>query len=221
MGQNVVSDQDPVSNEDFEEPPPNTSYVKLPIKPTQSQIHAVQSTCNALIAQNLPITVQAPLDAKTASLPKDYDVKQGVVRVIHIEGVVDENPCRGTHLSSTAEIGTIFLYHTTPLRSTNTRFWFTTCDRAVRLANKAVTMVRGASAVMSIPAIGTGSHGVTELEAKVATTVKDAKDLRAMRRKVEAETAGHEAERVVLELDALSDPQANETSPKPSAIFVH
>lgn len=96
MGQSVASslpkllDPSIKSEDPSSSPTPNMSFIEIPVKPTPQQIIAIQRRCNDIVAQALNITVKTPLDAKTGSLPKDYDISQGVVRVICIDGI-DEN----------------------------------------------------------------------------------------------------------------------------------
>lgn len=71
---------------------PNMNFVELGRKPTDQEIDEIQKRCNEVISQNVRITVDTPDDAKTDSLPADYNAEMGVVRVVKIEGV-DENPC--------------------------------------------------------------------------------------------------------------------------------
>ena len=71
---------------------PNMNFLELGRKPTDQEIDEIQRRCNEVISQNVLITVDTPGDAKTDSLPTDYDAENGVVRVVKIEGI-DENPC--------------------------------------------------------------------------------------------------------------------------------
>lgn len=67
------------------------NYVDLPRKPSQVEMQTIQEKCNEAIRNNHKITVETPHDAKTDSLPGDYDKEKGVVRVIKIADI-DENP---------------------------------------------------------------------------------------------------------------------------------
>lgn len=66
------------------------NYVDLPRKPTPEEMQSIQSRCNELVRENLPITVEAPEDAKQDKLPGDYDKSKGTIRVIRI-GDMDRN----------------------------------------------------------------------------------------------------------------------------------
>jgi misacylated tRNA(Ala) deacylase len=67
------------------------NYIDLPRKPTDEEMQTIQEKCNEAIRNNLSITVETPDDAKSDSLPEDYDKEKGVVRIIKI-GDIDANP---------------------------------------------------------------------------------------------------------------------------------
>jgi misacylated tRNA(Ala) deacylase len=67
------------------------NYIDLPRKPTDEEMKTIQEKCNEAIRNNLTITVETPDDAKSDSLPEDYDKEKGVVRIIKI-GDIDANP---------------------------------------------------------------------------------------------------------------------------------
>jgi misacylated tRNA(Ala) deacylase len=49
------------------------NYIELPRKPTQDEIQEIQDKCNEIIRENIQITIETPSDAKSDSLPEDYD----------------------------------------------------------------------------------------------------------------------------------------------------
>jgi misacylated tRNA(Ala) deacylase len=69
----------------------DVNYVDLPRKPSEEEMQTIQEKCNKAIRHNHGITVETPDNAKSDSLPEDYDKEKGVVRVIKI-GDIDENP---------------------------------------------------------------------------------------------------------------------------------
>lgn len=69
----------------------DVNYVDLPRKPSDREMQTIQEKCNEAIRKNHPITVETPEDAKSDSLPEDYDKEKGVVRVINIKDI-DRNP---------------------------------------------------------------------------------------------------------------------------------
>ncbi len=81
----------------------------MPEAPEDKQ--ALEITLNAMITDNLPVTTEWITDAELEANPglvKTMSVKppkgQGRIRLVRI-GDVDLQPCGGTHVSSTAEIG--------------------------------------------------------------------------------------------------------------------
>lgn len=71
-------------------------------------------------------------DIATNKVPDDYDLEKGILRTIHI-GSIDANPCCGTHLKSTAQIGSILILpNQTNVRGKNSRIYFMCGDRVAR-----------------------------------------------------------------------------------------
>ncbi|GAA95071.1 hypothetical protein E5Q_01726 [Mixia osmundae IAM 14324] len=113
-------------------PRPQLSYIELPRIPTPQEIEYALKRCNDLIASNSKIRVSIALNDDTSgtrpdSLPKDY--RGGVIRTVIIEDL-DENPCCGTHYTSLAALGSLYLSpHTTSVRGTNARLYFCAGNR--------------------------------------------------------------------------------------------
>lgn len=103
------------------------NYIELPRKVTDEEIAAVSKRINALIVENVPISVTTPdqhggqLDV--SHLPDDYDLSKGIVRVVKI-GDIDANPCCGTHLTATGQIQAISILHQVNIRGGNSRLHF-------------------------------------------------------------------------------------------------
>ncbi|CAG9998302.1 unnamed protein product [Clonostachys byssicola] len=113
------------------------NYVDLPRRPTSKELETIQKRCNRVIQDNLPISVDLADNDNSKSLPEDYDKQNGVVRVIHIEGL-DRNPCCGTHLSQTSHISIILLHSGHFVRKTNYRQYFTAGERAIGMSMNAI-----------------------------------------------------------------------------------
>ncbi len=82
---------------------------------TKLEKSAVQDELNVLIAQDLPVAARWMSDEALAAQPelvKTMRVKppsgQGRVRVINVEGI-DLQPCGGTHVARTGEIGLVIV----------------------------------------------------------------------------------------------------------------
>jgi misacylated tRNA(Ala) deacylase len=121
--------------------PGEMNYVELPRKPSDQEIQTIQLSCNAKIRESLPITVETPEGKGSDSLPDDYDREKGVVRFIKI-GDMDYNACCGTHLQNSSHINVVLLHHTQPVRGTNCRLFFTTGDRAIKMATESINGLR-------------------------------------------------------------------------------
>ncbi|KAJ4171881.1 hypothetical protein NW754_007476 [Fusarium falciforme] len=165
------------------------NYVDIPRKPTEEEMHSIQSRCSELIRDNLPIGVETPDDAKHEKLPGDYDKSEGVIRVIHI-GDIDINTCCGTHLSQTSHISLVILGSTQSVHGKNCRLSFMTGDRAVSLANASV------GAVGSIAKLMSSSSAPIEVVAKTSTICDTVTELRRVERKLMLEIAKYESDRV-------------------------
>ncbi len=79
----------------------------LPTEPTQEEIATIEQTINDIIAKDLPVTYelvtrdQVPANVTLEKLPEDASETLRLVRI----GDYDICACIGTHVKSTAEIG--------------------------------------------------------------------------------------------------------------------
>ncbi|KAK7998756.1 Threonyl/alanyl tRNA synthetase [Apiospora marii] len=129
------------------------NYVDVPRKPSLEEMCDIQSRCNQLIRENLPITIKTPENAQGNKLPDDYDKSLGVVRVISI-GDLDHNTCCGTHLCQTSHISLILIHpNTQTVHSKNCRIFFTAGDRAVQLSSSSVNALSSISRLMSCASV--------------------------------------------------------------------
>ncbi|PMD52965.1 ThrRS/AlaRS common domain-containing protein [Hyaloscypha bicolor E] len=169
------------------------NYIDLPRKPTDEEMQTIQEKCNEAIRNNLSITVETPDDAKSDSLPEDYDKEGGVVRIIKI-GDIDANPCCGTHLQQTSHIGLILLHHTQSIRGTNCRMYFSAGDRAIKLASSSIRSLRSIGGTLSS---GMGTEEVLGAAKKMSDNLTESRRKEA---KLLLEIAKYEAERVKADL---------------------
>lgn len=115
------------------------NYVELPKKVDEKTIQEVSEKINQVILDNLPITVETPdlngdkIDI--SHLPDDYDLSQGIVRIVRI-GDLDRNPCCGTHLASTLQIQGVSLLHQVHVKGGNSRLYFTCGSRVSKMLSK-------------------------------------------------------------------------------------
>lgn len=165
------------------------NYVELPRKPTDAEIVRIQQECNAVIRENLPVTVETPEGKGSSSLPADYDGEKGVVRFIKI-GDLDYNACCGTHLKQTSHIGLILLHHTQSIRGTNCRLFFTAGDRAINLATESINGLRNIAISLSSGA------APTEVATKIQGLSEQMSEGRKREKRMLAEIANFEAQQI-------------------------
>jgi misacylated tRNA(Ala) deacylase len=111
------------------------NYIEIPRALSEEDVSKISDEVNEKIQEAIQITVETPGndDVKQDKIPDDYDVEKGVLRVIKI-GHLDQNPCCGTHLASTAQILSIALLHQTSVRGSNSRLHFLAGDRVRQYA---------------------------------------------------------------------------------------
>ena len=73
------------------------NYVDLPRRPSETEMQAIQGLCNEVVRDCLRVTVDTPADARTDTLPEDYDREKGAVRMVAI-GELDNDPYALIHL---------------------------------------------------------------------------------------------------------------------------
>lgn len=129
------------------EPSDYFNYIELNRKLTLDEITNVSDEINQLII-NFPqeIIVEERIgeetvdEVSTSKIPDDYDLSKGVLRTIHI-GDIDSNPCCGTHLKCTSQIGSILiLSNQSAVRGSNSRLYFM-CGKRVSLYAKSVNKI--------------------------------------------------------------------------------
>lgn len=114
------------------------NYIELPEKVPDEVVKQVQERVNQLIFEAHPIHVVTQddhgVEIDTSHLPDDYDQSKGVVRIVKIGDDIDSNPCCGTHLSNTSQIGSIALFNQTSIRGGHSRLYFTCGSRVAKVA---------------------------------------------------------------------------------------
>ncbi len=126
------------------------NYIELPRALSNEEVEEVSSLVNEKIVESIDISVDTPHKdlVNQGKMPDDYDVEKGVLRVIKI-GELDQNPCCGTHLSSTSQILSIALLHQTSVRGTNSRLHFLAGDRVRQYAVYAHKLLKQSSNELS------------------------------------------------------------------------
>jgi misacylated tRNA(Ala) deacylase len=170
------------------------NYVELPRKPSDEEIQTIQQKCNELIRENMAISVETPEGKGSDSLPDDYDREKGVVRFIKI-GELDYNACCGTHLKQTSHIGLILLHHTTTVRGTNCKLYFTAGDRAIKMASESISGLRSIAVSLS------SSSAPADVAAGVQRLGDQLSEARKKEKRMLAEIAGFEGSRIKAALE--------------------
>ncbi|KAK9239654.1 Threonyl/alanyl tRNA synthetase [Lipomyces kononenkoae] len=145
------------------------SYIELPRKLTDEEVLDVEERCNDVIRQGLDIWVEVPDKdlVNKDKLPDDYDAQRGVLRVVHIGGL-DANPCCGTHLKNTREMGSIALLHQLPIRGSNSRLHFLIGERVRAYARESNNLTRTLNSRLSCQ--------TDEIEAKISRLESQLRD---------------------------------------------
>jgi alanyl-tRNA synthetase len=145
---------------------------------TYQQLLAAESRANEIVAEARPVVV-AFEDAASATGLRKASGREGTLRIVSIEGI-DRSACGGTHVRSTAEVGTVLVRATEKIRKA-TRVEFVCGARAIRRARRdfeALTKIAGSL-----------SASLDEAAALVAGQSERLKDGDAARKKLEKELA--------------------------------
>lgn len=178
------------------------NYIELPRKLTPDEIELVQTEVNQHITDCVPIKVETHTDSKSHEnidhkVPENYDLSNGVIRVIHI-GDLDSNPCCGTHLSNTGQIGSLALLHSQPIRGTNSRLFFVAGNRVHKYASEANDIIKRANALLSCQ--------TEDIEDKITRLNAQVKELAAKERLWQNQVAQYDAQMIKDKLAAGSSP---------------
>jgi len=110
-------------------------------EPSQDALDGAQHAANAVIFQDRPVTVRYGTASQLAELGARKEVhREGILRAIEIEGA-DLQPCGGTHVKSTGQIGMILVRRCTKIRQ-DWRVEFACGKRAERAATDDYQLLR-------------------------------------------------------------------------------
>src|SRR4030081_3550010 len=120
-------------------------------EPTGEILEGAERAANQVISEDRPITVRYGTAEQFAELGVRKEVQRaGILRAIEIEGA-DLQPCGGTHVKSTAQIGIILVRGSTKMRQ-DWRVEFVCGRRAARVARRDFQLLqRAAQALGSAP----------------------------------------------------------------------
>jgi alanyl-tRNA synthetase len=125
-------------------------------EPTEEILEGAERAANQVIAEDRPIAVRYGTAEEFAEMGVRKEVQRaGILRAIEIEGA-DLQPCGGTHVKSTAQIGIILVRHCTKMRQ-DWRVEFVCGRRAARVSRRDFQLLHRAakelgSAAEDVPA---------------------------------------------------------------------
>ncbi|HTQ95973.1 MAG TPA: alanyl-tRNA editing protein [Candidatus Acidoferrum sp.] len=110
-------------------------------EPSQDALQGAQRAANAVIFQDRPVNVRYGTADQLSELGVRKEVeRQGILRAIEIEAA-DLQPCGGTHVKTTGQIGLILIRRCTKIRQ-DWRVEFVCGARAARLATSDFLLLR-------------------------------------------------------------------------------
>ena len=117
-------------------------------EPTDDILQGAEHAANLIIQEDRPITVRYGTAEDLARLGVRKKVeREGILRAIEIEGA-DLQPCGGTHVSRTAQIGVILVRRCSKMRQ-DWRVEFVCGRRAERVARRDFQLLRGVAEKLS------------------------------------------------------------------------
>lgn len=129
------------------------NYIELGKQISEEMVAEVADKVNSLIQESLPVTViqgDPVKDKEKLKIPEDYDINQGIIRIVKISEL-DHNPCCGTHLQSTSQLQSIVLLHQTRVRGGNSRLHFVCGSRVYKYSNHMFHTLKTLGSQLSCP----------------------------------------------------------------------
>jgi alanyl-tRNA synthetase len=118
------------------------------MEPDRSMLEGAQRAANSVIFENRPVNVRYGTADQLATIGVRKEVdRAGILRAIEIQSA-DLQPCGGTHVRSTGQIGMILVRRCTRIRQ-DWRVEFVCGGRAERLASSDFQLVRSVSERLS------------------------------------------------------------------------
>ncbi len=140
-------------------------------EPTDEILEGAEHAANLIIQEDRPITVRYGTAEDLAEQGVRKEVKrEGILRAIEIEGA-DLQPCGGTHLHRTSQIGIILVRRCSRMRQ-DWRVEFVCGLRAERVARRDFQVLRGAAAKLACAPEGVATsaeRAITERDAHFKT----------------------------------------------------
>jgi alanyl-tRNA synthetase len=147
---------------------------------THEQLVAAETRANELVGEARPVLVTFEEAGSAQGLRKASE-RTGTLRIVSIEGV-DRSACGGTHVRSTAEIGTVLVRSSEKVRKT-TRVEFVCGRRALRRARRDLDALSAIASSLS--------SSLDDAPAVVATQGERLRDAENARKKLDRELSGY------------------------------
>ena len=179
-------------------------------EPKQGALDGAQHAANAVIFQDRPVTVRYGTASQLAAAGVRKEVeREGILRAIEIEGA-DLQPCGGTHVKSTGQIGIILVRRCTKIRQ-DWRVEFVCGKRAEQCAGADYKLLRLLGDRLScapeeIPAAIDKSAAERDLHFKALKTAMQQLGEARAKLLVQENTPGHNGIRVVTQLLSAENP---------------
>lgn len=110
-------------------------YIEIERKVEDLLLEEINAKIQQYIIDDLPYNVLTPnkdgSNVDTSALPDDYDLSNGILRVVCI-GDIDHNACCGTHLASTREVQSVSILHQVGVRGGHSRVYFVSGARSYK-----------------------------------------------------------------------------------------
>src|SRR2546423_1718114 len=117
-------------------------------EPTEDVLEGAERAANQIIGEDRPVTVRYGTAEQFAEMGVRKQVERtGILRAIEIEGA-DLQPCGGTHVKSTAQIGIVLVRRCNKIRQ-DWRVEFVCGRRAALVARQDFVMLRRVAAALS------------------------------------------------------------------------
>ncbi|CUS20209.1 LAQU0S01e01464g1_1 [Lachancea quebecensis] len=132
------------------------NYIEIERKLSKDEVSKLSLLCNRYITvdpQKIEV-IERKLDSTgpevdTSKIPDNYDLEKGTLRTIDI-GQLDSNPCCGTHLKNTFQIGSIFISPAqSSVRGSNSRLSFMCGSRVLNYTDSMHSIVNSSKVLLS------------------------------------------------------------------------
>ncbi len=167
-------------------------------EPTEEILEGAERAANLIIFEDRPVTVRygTAEDLAELGVRKEVD-RKGILRAIEIEGA-DLQPCGGTHVKSTGQIGTLLVRRCTKMRQ-DWRVEFVCGARALHAARHDYQRLRAAAERLSCSqeeVVGATERAISDRDVNFKRT-------RALLQRLAGFEAGQAVREATVSLDGL------------------